>query len=225
MMWDDAPWLSPDDPFPDTRAVLDEPAGLLAFGADLSPQRLLAAYSQGIFPWFSEEPIMWWFTSPRMVLYLSEFRLHRSLRKALVQFDIRVNTAFAQVIQHCAEAERDGQAGTWITEEMQAAYGELHRQGHAHSVEAWQGGRLVGGLYGISIGRMFYGESMFALVSNASKAALAYLGNNLKQRGFELIDCQQVTDHLASLGGRPIEADVFRQHLATLTKQVPITPW
>ena len=180
--------------------------GLLAVGGDLSPRRLLAAYREGIFPWYSEgEPLLWWSPDPRFVLFPGELRVSRSMRQFLKKETLRItfDRAFGAVIAAC-QTPRKGQEGTWITPEMREAYSSLHRMGYAHSVEAWQGQTLAGGLYGVSLGRIFFGESMFSLTPNASKAALIALVDRLKDRGFGLIDCQVETVHLASLGARPI---------------------
>lgn len=187
-------------------------SGLLAIGGDLSVKRLIAAYSQGIFPWYSEEmPIMWWSTDPRLVLLPDELKVSRSLAQAIRGggFRLTVDRDFAAVISACAETPRKGEQGTWITNEMREAYIALHRAGHAHSVEAWHGGRLAGGLYGVAIGAAFFGESMFALRANASKVALVHLVGLLKGRGYEIIDCQQTTPHLVSLGAREIPRAEF----------------
>jgi leucyl/phenylalanyl-tRNA--protein transferase len=222
------PWLRRDDPFPPVESALKEPNGLLAAGADLSPQRLLAAYRRGIFPWYNAgEPILWWSPDPRMILFPAEIRLSRSLRKTLARgrFEVRLDTAFAQVVRACAEP-RAGQNGTWITREMQEAYGRLHELGYAHSVESWQEERLVGGLYGVAIGWVFYGESMFTRISDASKVALAHLCLYLERKGFAMIDCQMETRHLASLGARPIARGRFVQALARWTQDgVPPGKW
>ena len=205
------PWLDPDTPFPPVEQALKDPDGLLAAGADLSARRLLMAYRQGIFPWFSPgEPILWWSPDPRMVLPTAGFRLHRSLRRRLARggFDFRLDTAFAEVMRACA-APRAGAAGTWIVPEMQVAYQHLHAAGHAHSAEIWIDGQLVGGLYGVAIGRMFYGESMFSRRTDASKMALALLCAGLDRQGCRLIDCQMQTAHLASLGAQPIARHDF----------------
>ena len=205
------PWLDPDTPFPPVEQALKDPDGLLAAGADLSARRLLMAYRQGIFPWFSPgEPILWWSPDPRMVLATAGFRLHRSLRRRLARggFDFRLDTAFAEVMRACA-APRAGAAGTWIVPEMQVAYQHLHAAGHAHSAEIWIDGQLVGGLYGVAIGRMFYGESMFSRRTDASKMALALLCAGLDRQGCRLIDCQMQTAHLASLGAQPIDRHDF----------------
>lgn len=181
--------------------------GVLAVGGDLSIDRLLLAYANGIFPWFnSGEPIIWWSPDPRMVLYPDDLKISKSMKPVLKQhlFEIRYDTAFEQVMRHCAAVPRIGQSGTWITDDMLTAYAALHQAGYAHSVEAWQNGELVGGLYGVSLGRCFFGESMFTKVSNASKAAFIHLVQKLKEKGFELIDCQVHTSHLQSLGAREI---------------------
>ena len=213
------PWLDPHDGFPPVDHALREPNGLLCAGADLSPQRIIAAYRQGIFPWFSPgEPILWWSPDPRMVLFPDELRIPRSLRRRLQRgdFEIRLDSAFAAVIDACATTPRPGQAGTWITREMRAAYLALHELGYAHSVETWVDGHLVGGLYGLAIGGMFYGESMFARRTDASKIALAHLVRFLRERGYRLIDCQMSTPHLASLGAREIPRAEFVTRLRTL---------
>jgi len=212
------PWLNPNDPFPPLESALREPNGLLAAGGDLSPQRLIAAYSRGIFPWFNPgEPILWWSPDPRMVLFPGELKVSRSLHKTLKKqtCEIRFDTAFRQVMEACA-APRDGHSGTWITPAMIAAYTELHRQGVAHSVETWMEGKLVGGLYGVSLGRMFYGESMFSLATDASKIAFVHLVRQLERWGYGMIDCQMKTPHLASLGAREIPRAEFSQKLTEL---------
>ncbi|MBI5790511.1 MAG: leucyl/phenylalanyl-tRNA--protein transferase [Rhodocyclales bacterium] len=213
------PWLPPEPVFPALAKALAEPNGLLAAGGDLSAQRVLAAYRRGIFPWFSAgDPILWWSPDPRMVLLPDELKISRSLAKTLRNgnYQVRLDTAFDQVIRACAGRLRAGQPGTWITAEMRQAYVELHRLGHAHSVETWIDGVLAGGLYGIAIGRAFYGESMFADRPDASKIALAHLCAYLKQRGFGIIDCQMETRHLASLGARPIARRDFAARLDEL---------
>ena len=215
-------WLEPDsDPalFPDPSYALQEPDGLLAVGGDLSPARLLNAYRQGIFPWYSEgEPILWWSPNPRAVLYPEQLKISKSLKKTLRKqpFRVSLDTAFADVIEGCSKSriDKDGsQSGTWITPEMKQAYIELHRIGFAHSVECWDGEELVGGLYGVSIGKVFFGESMFARRSDASKIGFAYLVRQLIDWEFALIDCQVHTDHLASLGAVDIPRDDFLQLL------------
>ncbi|MHB1291441.1 MAG: leucyl/phenylalanyl-tRNA--protein transferase, partial [Sulfuricella sp.] len=211
------PWLNPNDPFPPLASALREPNGLLAAGGSLSPQRLVEAYTHGIFPWFNPgEPILWWSPDPRMVLFPAELKISRSLRKTLKKhdFELRVDTAFREVMEACA-APRDGQ-GTWITPAMIDAYSELHRLGLAHSVETWVEGKLVGGLYGISVGRMFYGESMFSRQADASKIAFVHLVRQLERWSFGMIDCQMKTAHLASLGAREIPRAEFSQKLTEL---------
>lgn len=210
-------FLREDDPFPPVERALKDPNGLLCAGADLSVARLLAAYRRGIFPWYSgDEPILWWSPDPRMVLFTGELKVSRSLAKSIRNkgYEVRIDTAFAGVIDACA-ALREAD-GTWIGEDMRRAYKRLHRAGHAHSFETWLDGRLVGGLYGIAIGRMFYGESMFSVATDASKVALAALAGYLAGRGFPLIDCQQRTPLLASMGGREIPRRDFLRRVAAL---------
>ena len=204
--------------FPEPETALSDPNGLLAVGGDLSPERLLAAYRQGIFPWFSPgDPILWWSPDPRMVLYPNEFKVSRSLGKRVRNghFEIRLDTSFAQVMDSCA-APRDGQAGTWITPQMRGAYLELHRIGYAHSVETWLGNELAGGLYGVAIGDMFFGESMFTRVRDASKVAMAKIIPWFLAEGIRMIDCQFHTDHLESLGAHPIPRDDFLRQVREL---------
>jgi leucyl/phenylalanyl-tRNA--protein transferase len=211
-------WLGRDDPFPDPVRALGDPNGLLAAGADLSTGRLLAAYRRGIFPWFGPgEPILWWTPDPRMVLFPDQFKVFRSLARRLRRgdYEVRVDSAFEAVMRACAEP-RPGQRGSWIVEDMVRAYARLHALGHAHSVETWIGGELVGGLYGVALGRMFYGESMFSRASDASKIALAHLVAQLRRWQFGLIDCQMETAHLASLGARPIQRREFMARLEVL---------
>jgi leucyl/phenylalanyl-tRNA---protein transferase len=211
-------WLGPRDPFPPVARALKDPNGLLAAGGDLSLERLLEAYRQGIFPWFSRgEPILWWSPDPRMVLYTGELKVSRSLAKNLRNKGYRVtaDTAFERVLRCCA-APRRGEPGTWLSAAMQKAYLALHRAGHAHSFETWREDDLVGGLYGVAIGRMFYGESMFSSATDASKVALVGLVRALIARGFPLIDCQMKTPLLASLGGREIPRAAFLRALAAL---------
>lgn len=181
------------------------PDGLLAFGGDLSVERLLLAYANGIFPWYSEgQPILWWSPDPRMVLFLDEFKCSKSLQRLLKKklFRVTFDTAFQEVVNACSTAPRQGQDGTWITTEMRRAYCALHQEGYAHSVECWHEDTLAGGLYGVSLGRCFFGESMFSAVPNASKVALAILVEALKKWDFQFVDCQMETDHLRSLGAR-----------------------
>ena len=206
--------------FPPPHLALEEPNGLLAFGGDLSAERLLLAYQQGIFPWFNEgEPPLWWSPAPRMVLYPTEIKISRSLNKRLKrqEFELSFDHCFAQVIEQCA-ISRQATTGTWITPEMQAAYIQLHQQGYAHSVEVWQNKQLVGGLYGLALGGMFFGESMFSKVSDASKVALVKLTQHLEKQGFSLIDSQVYSDHLASLGAKEISRELFLQTLAKTTR-------
>ncbi len=211
-------WLERDDPFPDPAKALKEPNGLLCAGADLSAARLLDAYRQGIFPWYAGgEPILWWSPDPRMVLYCDELRVSRSLAKSIRNkgFEVRIDSAFSKVTKACAEP-RKGEPGTWLGKDMQAAYLALHRAGHAHSFETWQADRLVGGLYGVSVGRAFFGESMFSRATDASKVALVALVEALRERGFPMIDCQQRTPLLASLGAREIPRRQFLRRVAAL---------
>jgi leucyl/phenylalanyl-tRNA--protein transferase len=211
-------WLERGDPFPPPEKALKDPNGLLCAGADLSSERLLAAYRRGIFPWYSgEEPILWWSPDPRMVLHCDELRISRSLAKSMRNkgFEARIDSAFPRVIAACAEP-RKGDARTWLGADMRRAYLALHRLGHAHSFETWLAGELVGGLYGVAIGRMFYGESMFARATDASKVALVALVTELRSRGFPLVDCQQRTPLLASLGAREIPRRQFLRRVAAL---------
>ena len=199
-------------------------SGLLAVGGDLSPARLLAGYRRGIFPWYSEgQPILWHSPDPRFVLLPDQLHLPRSLEKVLRRraFEFRADTAFSEVLTACAESPRPGQDGTWITPEMHAAYMELHRLGHAHSVEAWKDGALVGGLYGVALGRVFFGESMFARVPDASKAAFATIARALFDAGCLLIDCQVETEHLARFGAADIPRRRFLRLLAPAVQGRP----
>ncbi len=199
-----------------------EPEGLLAIGGDLSSERLLAAYGAGIFPWYSEgEPILWWSPDPRFVLFPDELRISRSMKQFLKKGSVRTtfDRAFPEVIAACGSRPRPGQTGTWITREMQDAYIKLHKLGFAHSVESWAGESLVGGLYGVSLGGVFFGESMFSAIPNASKAALISLIHFMKERGFGLIDCQVETGHLASLGARFITRQEFGAILIKLLRK------
>lgn len=209
------PWLRGSAPFPPVENALRSPNGLLCAGADLSPARLVEAYRHGIFPWYSEgDPILWWSPDPRMVLFPEELKVSRSLRKTLARdvYETRVDTAFRAVIEACAQP-RDAHGGTWIVSEMVEAYVRLHALGFAHSVESWREGELVGGLYGIALGQAFFGESMFARATDASKVALVRLVERLVSRGCRVIDCQQATAHLASLGAREITRAAFSQLL------------
>jgi leucyl/phenylalanyl-tRNA---protein transferase len=230
-------WLGDDDatPFPPTALALgpdtDAP-GLLAAGGALTTQRLEQAYRRGIFPWYSPgQPVLWWSPDPRMVLPVAGFKLHRSLKKTLRAFlatpgcEIRFDSRFEQVITHCATTPRHGQHGTWIVPALRRAYGEWHRAGTAHSVETWIEGTLVGGLYGVGIGRMFFGESMFAHATDASKIALCALVAFCRGNRIELIDCQQATAHLASFGAREMPRADFESHLAHTLDQPPPAAW
>ena len=213
--------------FPAVTQALRSPNGLLAAGGDLTTARLLEAYRHGIFPWFSAgEPILWWSPDPRMVLFPNELRISHSLRKSLRngRHEVRFDSAFEQVMRACA-APRKGASGTWIHEEMIAAYCELHRLGYAHSVEIWMDDELVGGLYGMALGRMFYGESMFSRKTDASKIALAHLAAQLERWNFGMIDCQMNTPHLASLGAREIPRKEFIARLQDLINCSPVPVW
>ena len=222
------PWLEPRDPFPPVEQALEEPNGLLAAGDDLSMPRLLEAYSRGIFPWFNEEdPVLWWSPDPRMVLFTDRLHVSRSLRKTIRSGHLRVTCdgAFAAVMRACAEP-RPGQDGTWITRGMVYAYEQLAAHGHAHSVEVWEGDALVGGLYGVSIGSMFFGESMFTRRADASKVALVALARQLGRWGLPLIDCQTSTAHLASLGACELPRADFLGEVARLVRlEAPARPW
>jgi leucyl/phenylalanyl-tRNA--protein transferase len=212
------PWLEKDAPFPPLRRALKEPNGLLAAGGDLSPERLLEGYRHGIFPWFSDgDPILWWSPDPRMVLFPAELKVSRSLDKTLRnrRYEVRFDSAFRKVIESCA-APRKGAPGTWIGDTMVDAYLELHRLGHAHSVETWIDGDLAGGLYGVALGGMFFGESMFSRARDTSKIALVALVSQLKAGGFGLIDCQMHTRHLETLGAREIPRSRFSSLLEEL---------
>jgi leucyl/phenylalanyl-tRNA---protein transferase len=208
-------WLEAKDPFPPVERALKDPNGLLAAGGELSVERLLEAYRRGVFPWYSgAEPVLWWSPDPRMVLYCAELKISRSLAKSVRNkgYEVRVDTAFADVLAGCADRPQ----GTWLGGDMKKAYLRLHRTGHAHSFETWRAGELVGGLYGVSIGRMFYGESMFSRETDASKVALVALVGELRARAFPLIDCQMHTPLLASLGAREIPRRTFLRELAAL---------
>jgi leucyl/phenylalanyl-tRNA--protein transferase len=210
-------WLKQDDlTFPDPGHALKEPNGLLAIGGDLSLERLLAAYKLGIFPWYEAgQPILWWSPDPRMVLFPDELHISKSLHKFLQKkvFKVSFNQNFPAVISACAKQRGRNRSGTWITDEMQQAYINLHKTGWAHSVEVWNENELVGGLYGIAIGSIFFGESMFSTQGNASKVAFVHLIQYLQKLNFKLIDCQVSSEHLASLGAREISREDFIQHL------------
>lgn len=234
-------WIAPgnrDLTFPDVSLALREPDGLLAIGGDLTPERVLAAYRQGIFPWYSDsQPILWWSPDPRTVLYPARLKLSRSLRKTLRRgrFSVTMDRAFSEVIRGCAEP-RPGSSGTWITADMARAYCDLHETGFAHSVECWLDEQLVGGLYGVSLGRVFFGESMFSRTADASKVAFAHLVRQLRAWDFGVIDCQVYSSHLASLGAEEIPRSVFikhleimcepeRQHRWVFDSRLKETPW
>jgi leucyl/phenylalanyl-tRNA---protein transferase len=222
------PWITRGARFPSPNTALVEPDGLLCAGGDLKPETIISAYSQGIYPWFSNgQPILWWTPDPRMVLFPKEFICAKSLAKTMRQqkFEVKFDTAFRAVIEGCA-APREADGGTWIVNEIQDAYTSLHKMGYAHSAESWRDGELVGGLYGVAIGRVFFGESMFARETDASKVAFATLVQKLTADGFKLIDCQQQTKHLASFGARPISRANFLQHLQEcINVNDPISVW
>ena len=210
-------WLKQDDlSFPDPENALTEPNGLLAVGGDLSLERLLSAYKLGIFPWYEDgQPILWWSPDPRMVVFPDELHISKSLKKIINRkvFKVSFNQNFPAVILACANQRSKNRDGTWITDEIQQAYIHLHQAGWAHSVEVWDDNNLVGGLYGIALGKIFFGESMFNEQNNASKVAFVYLTQNLKNQNFKLIDCLVSSEHLASLGAKEIRREKFMQHL------------
>jgi leucyl/phenylalanyl-tRNA--protein transferase len=214
-------WLDQDSlNFPPPSQALSDPEGLLAAGGDLSTERLLSAYSQGIFPWYSDpDPILWWSPNPRLILYPDKIHISKSLRKLQKKsvFRVTYDLDFEQVIKLCA-ATRADKEGTWITPEMEHAYTLLHKQGYAHSVEVWKGAQLVGGLYGVAIDRVFFGESMFSLESNASKMAFVTLAEDLARHGFKLIDCQVETPHLMTLGAELMPRPIFIEQLHQYAK-------
>jgi leucyl/phenylalanyl-tRNA--protein transferase len=228
-------WIDDDDPLPPTQRALgadSDAPGLLAAGGRLTPQRLDEAYRRGIFPWFSPgQPVLWWSPDPRMVLPVAQFKVSKSLGKTLRRFvrhprcELRIDSAFERVIDACARTPREGQAGTWIVPQMVAAYTDWHRRGRVHSVETWVDGQLVGGLYCVAIGRMVFGESMFAWASDASKIALAALVAFCRAHGVRLIDCQQNTGHLASLGAHEVSRNTFEQHLSLVSGEPEIADW
>jgi len=212
------PYLSENCPFPEVGVALSEPNGLLAAGGDLSSERLIQAYSHGIFPWYSPgEPILWWSPDPRTVFFIEQFKVHKSVPKTLRNQSLRIslNESFEKVLTECARP-RGKENGTWITQEMIAAYTKLHHEGHAHSLEVWQEEQLVGGIYGVASGRVFCGESMFSRISNASKIALSCLARLLMQHRFQLIDCQMENPHLMKLGASNISR---QQYLEILGQQ------
>jgi len=222
-------WLSPHSvDFPATSDAASNPNGLLAAGGDLSIERLVSAYKKGIFPWYEEpQPILWWSPNPRTVLFPEQLRISRSLNKRIKrgEYTVTFDQAFGTVMQHCANVPRQGQHGTWIGDEMLDAYCQLHDQGFAHSVESWYEDRLVGGLYGIAIGRIFFGESMFSLRSDASKVAFSRLVMQLKQWDYAVIDCQVGNSHLTSLGAQEIDRAHFEQLLRDNIEQPQQAQW
>ncbi len=229
-------WLTgPDDPLPDAERALPRTSdipGLVAAGGELTPKRLAEAYGKGIFPWYSEgQPVLWWSPDPRMVLLPAEFKLSRSLKKTIRRFaatpgaEVRVDSTTRRVIESCAGVPRDGESGTWIVAEMIEAYAAWHESGRVHSFETWIDGELAGGLYGVSLGRMFFGESMFARRTDASKIALAALVAFCRVHGIETIDCQQRTSHLASMGGREIVRSEFLSRLGTSLARGDVVDW
>jgi leucyl/phenylalanyl-tRNA---protein transferase len=213
--------------FPKVSSALSDPDGLLAIGGDLSMQRLLCAYKNGIFPWYSEgQPILWWSPDPRCVLQPANLKISRSLARTLrkKQFQVSYNQAFTDVIRACAEP-RDLESGTWITNDMTQAYLALHKAGYAVSVECWQDAKLVGGLYGIAIGKVFFGESMFSRISDASKVALVNLTQTISDKGFKLIDCQVHSSHLQSLGAEPMQRELFVDILDKYCSDTDTVSW
>lgn len=230
------PWLATGDPFPPLDTALRVPDGLLCAGDELTPERILDAYRRGIFPWFNEgQPVLWWSTDPRMVLFVDDLRISHSLRKRLKKMngpsgsgmqdiEVRCDTAFEEVMRACA-VPRDDEGGTWISEAIIESYTALHHRGIAHSVETWMNGQLAGGLYGLSVGRMFFGESMFARATDGSKIALVHLVAFLRDLGCPMIDCQQQTAHLASLGARPLKRAEFATEVARLVKLPGRVAW
>ena len=222
-------WLAPDNlEFPDIGDAWEEPNGLLAGGGDLKPARLVEAYRKGIFPWYEDgQPILWWSPHPRMLLFPAEIHISRSLRKVMKKgaFTLSMDRAFTQVITECAKPRRD-QGGTWITRDMQAAYGQLHHRGIAHSLEVWQDRELVGGIYGVAVAQAFFGESMFSRVTDASKVALVALARQLQAWNFGFIDCQMETTHLRSMGARAVPRAEFKQLLLNYTEgPMKNEPW
>jgi leucyl/phenylalanyl-tRNA---protein transferase len=228
-------WIRDTDPLPPTSHALghdSDAPGLLAIGGALTRTRLREAYSHGIFPWFSPgQPVLWWSPDPRMVLMTDEFRLHRSLKKRLKRFlatpgcEIRFDFGLRHVVAACAQTVRDGQRGTWIVPDMVEAYADWHREGAVHSVETWVEGELEGGLYGVNLGRMFFGESMFSRATDASKLALAALVAFCRGNGIAMIDCQQNTSHLASMGAREVTRSAFERHIAHTVCLAPPPRW
>jgi leucyl/phenylalanyl-tRNA---protein transferase len=225
------PWLDSPTQFPPTQQALLTPAGLLAASDHLNADWLMASYPKGIFPWYSaDEPVLWWSTNPRTVLHVEQFKLHRSLRKTLAHIahdsthEIRMNNDFEQTMRACANEPRTGQQGTWITEDIIDAYCTLHHRGFAHSIEHWHNQTLIGGLYCVSFGAMVYGESMFSRQTDASKVAFAYFIHWLKTQNVRIIDCQQATPHLLSLGATTLPRSLFEQEMADALSKAPL-PW
>lgn len=222
------PLLGPTDPFPPVHRAMDEPNGLLAAGGGLSATRLLAAYSRGIFPWFSEgDPVLWWCPDPRMVLPTDAVHVSQSLKRRLrrADYEITFDRAFTDVLQACA-APRRHEHGTWLVPSMRRAYQLLYERGAAHSLEVWMDSQLAGGLYGVALGRMFYGESMFSRRTDASKIALVVLSAQLSKWGFPMVDCQMQTTHLATMGAREISRNTFVKSVAELVVKPPVPlPW
>ncbi|MEE8235466.1 MAG: leucyl/phenylalanyl-tRNA--protein transferase [Gammaproteobacteria bacterium] len=221
-------WLRPDDPpdsFPDVAKALRDPDGLLAIGGNLTPERIILAYRRGIFPWYDDgQPIMWWSPDPRAVIFPDEFHISRSLRRTLRKgtYSVSIDQCFNEVISQCANSRFE--TGTWITDDMLAAYRQLHELGHAHSVETWRGDQLVGGMYGIAIGKIFFGESMYSAAPDASKVALARLVHLLQRTGVKLLDCQVVSEHLLTLGMRPVPRKSFIGYLDQYVDCEPVVP-
>ena len=213
--------------FPNPRNASDE--GLLAYGGDLSSCRLLTAYRKGIFPWYSDgDPILWWSPNPRLLLYPDKFVLRKSFRRVLRsgRFSVSFDSCFEDVIDHCSSMYREGQGGSWITDEIKEAYIRLHQEGFGHSVEVYRDGELVGGLYGLSMGKAFFGESMFSLCSDASKVAFKALSDVLGSRGYDFIDCQMETDHMVGLGAEVVQRDIYLDALEdTLEKPSDLGSW
>ena len=210
--------------FPDPRDASED--GIVAWGGDLSPSRLIRAYQNGIFPWYSKnEPIIWWSTNPRLIMELDDFKLSKSLKKSIKKFEYKFDTNFTQVMNECSTIPREGQDGTWIQNEIIEAYSVLHDLGVAHSVESYYNGELVGGLYGVVVGKVFCGESMFANKSDASKSAYAILVKHLKKWGYDFIDCQVPTDHLKSLGAKEVDREYYLMRLNNSSMNSIVDKW
>ncbi|WP_457744250.1 leucyl/phenylalanyl-tRNA--protein transferase [Sulfurimonas sp.] len=210
--------------FPNPRDANEE--GIVAWGGDLNPSRLLRAYQNGIFPWYSnQDPILWWSTNPRLIMELDDFKLKKSLKKNLKKFEYKIDENFVQVMKNCATITRNGQSDTWINNDLIESFNTLHGMGFAHSIESYKDGKLVGGLYGLSIGKVFCGESMFAYETDASKAAYAILVKHLKKWGYDFIDCQVPTNHLKSLGAKEVSRDVYLERLFNVNMEIPQHEW